>query len=75
MHLGCPFGTIYPEMVGFYVSPCDYCLEQTSEEPPCVSGCVRDAIAFREVDPAEQDVHIVDEHLAVIAPRWEKEKV
>ena len=72
---GCPFGTIYPEMVGFYVSPCDYCLEKTEEEPPCVSGCVRDAIAYREVDPAEQNVHIVDEHLAVIGPRWEKENV
>ena len=72
---GCPFGTIYPEMVGFYVSPCDYCIDRTAEEPPCVSGCVRDAITYREVDPEEPDVHIIDEHLAVIAPRWEKEKV
>jgi len=72
---GCPFGTIYPEMVGFYVSPCDYCLDRETEEPPCVSGCVRDAITYREVGPAEPNVHIIDEHLAVIAPRWEKEKV
>lgn len=72
---GCPFGTIYPEMVGFYVSPCDYCTDRAAEEPPCVSGCVRDAITFREVGPEEPDVHIIDEHLAVIAPRWEKEKV
>ena len=71
----CPFGTIYPEMVGFYVSPCDYCTERTTEEPPCVWGCVRDAINYREVDAAETDMHIIDEHLAVIAPRWEKEKV
>ena len=72
---GCPFGTIYPEMVGFYISPCDYCIDRNTDEPPCVSGCVRDAIRYREVDPAEADVHIVDEHLAVIAPKWEKEKV
>jgi Fe-S-cluster-containing dehydrogenase component len=74
---GCPFGTIYPEMVGFYVTPCDYCLGQISEAeaPPCVSGCVRDAIAYREVDPDEQDMHIIDEHFAVIGPAWEKEKV
>ena len=71
----CPFGTIYPEMVGFYASPCDYCLGRATEEPPCVSGCVQDAIAFREVKPSEQDMIIIDEHLAVIAPRWEKEKV
>jgi len=72
---GCPFGTIYPEMVGFYVSPCDYCLDRKTEEPPCVSGCVRDAITYREVAAAEPNVHIIDEHLAVIAPKWEKEKV
>ena len=71
----CPFGTIYPEMVGFYVTPCDYCIGRTQEEPPCVSGCVRDAITYREVNPAEQDMHVIDEHFAVIAPAWEKEKV
>lgn len=71
----CPFGTIYPEMVGFYVSPCDYCVGRTTAEPPCVSGCVRDAINYREVEPGEQNTHIIDEHLAVIAPQWEKEKV
>ena len=72
---GCPFGTIYAEMVGFYVSPCDYCLDRKTEEPPCVSGCVRDAITYREVAAAEPNLHIIDEHLAVIAPKWEKEKV
>jgi Fe-S-cluster-containing hydrogenase component 2 len=72
---GCPFGTIYPEMVGFYVNPCDYCNGRTAEEPPCVSGCVRDAIGYREVDPSEPNLHIIDDDFAVIAPRWEKEKV
>jgi Fe-S-cluster-containing dehydrogenase component len=62
-------------MVSFYVTPCDYCLGATTDEPPCVSTCVRDAIAYREVDPAEHHMHIIDEHFAVIAPRWEKEKV
>ena len=72
---GCPFGTIYPEMVGFYVSPCDYCLDRATDEPPCVEGCLRDAIEYREVNPDERDMHIIDEHLAVIAPKWEKERV
>ena len=72
---GCPFGTIYPEMVGFYVTPCDYCIDRPSKEPPCVWGCVNDAIAYREVDSNEQNMHIIDEHLAVIAPKWEKEQV
>lgn len=72
---GCPFGTIYPEMVGFYQAPCDYCLERTTEEPVCVSGCVKNAIAYRPVEPGERDLHIIDEHFAVIAPRWEREQV
>ena len=71
----CPFGTIYPDMVGFYVSPCDYCLDTAPAEPPCVSTCRREAIAYREVGPLESDVHTVDEHLSVLGPRWEKEKV
>lgn len=70
---GCPFGTIYPEMVGFYVTPCDYCIDSSTDQPPCVTGCVKDAIAFREVDPKEHNLHIIDEHLAAIAPKWEKE--
>lgn len=72
---GCPFGTIYPEMVGFYQTPCDYCLERTTEKPPCVSGCVKNAIDYREVKTEETDLHIIDEHFAVIAPRWEREQV
>ena len=71
----CPFGTIYPEMVGFYVSPCDYCIGRATEEPPCVSGCVKEAIAYREVDPGERNLHIIDDSFAVIAPRWDKESV
>jgi Fe-S-cluster-containing dehydrogenase component len=71
----CPFGTIYPEMVGYYVTPCDYCTRRSAEDPPCVRGCARNAITHREVDPAEEQTHIIDEYLAVIAPRWEKEKV
>ena len=52
---GCPFGTIYPEMVGFYQTPCDYCLDRTTEEPPCISGCVKHAIDYREVKTEEPE--------------------
>ena len=73
--VGCPFGTIYPEMVGFYSTPCDQCIETTTDQPPCVSGCIKDAIHYREVDPSEPNLHIIDEHLAAIAPKWERENV
>ena len=71
----CPFGTIYPEMVGFYVAPCDYCIDHTVDLPTCVSGCVKQAIAYREVGTGEPDVHIIDDHLAVIGHKWDKEEV
>ena len=71
----CPFGTIYPEMVGFYVSPCDLCVDEAADEPTCVTGCVRGAIEYREVSPHERDLHVIDDSLAVIAPRWDKESV
>ncbi len=70
---GCPFGTIYSEMVGFYVSPCAHCIDEG--EPPCVATCKQDAIRYREVHSEEPHVHVLDEHLAVIGPRWEKENV
>ena len=72
---GCPFGTIFPEMVGFYTTPCDHCIDTSRGEPPCVSGCVRDAITYRVVNAQEPDTHIIDDHLAVIGPQWEKENV
>lgn len=71
----CPFGTIYPEMVGFYVTPCDHCIDTAGGPPPCVSGCVKGAITYRVVDAGHRDLHIVDDHFAVIGPRWEREKV
>ena len=71
----CPFGTIYPEMVGFYVTPCDFCVGAALGEPLCAWGCVRDAITYREVDPNEHQMHLIGEHFAVIAPQWNKERV
>ncbi len=68
----CPFGTIYPDMVPFYVTPCDYCLGRVDGEPPCVRSCGRAALAYRDVDPAEPQMHIIDEHLAARSPKWIK---
>ena len=70
----CPFGTIYPDMLAFYETPCDYCLSQATGEPPCVSSCLKKGIEYREVGAEEEGVHIVDDHLAVRAPRWEKKE-
>ena len=72
----CPFGTIYPDALPFFVTRCDYCMGTSGKAPPCVATCEKGAIEFREVDEAEaEDIHIIGEHLAVKAPKWEKETV
>ena len=68
----CPFGTIYPDMLSFYVTPCDYCLTQHTVAPPCATSCREGAIQYRTVEPEEAGVHIVDERLAALAPKWVK---
>lgn len=68
----CPFGTIYPDMVGFYETPCNFCLGPNDEEPPCARSCSRGALAYREVDPEEPRLHIIDDHLAARSAKWIK---
>ena len=66
--IACPFGTIYMELVPFYSlsyeSSCQACLAETSA-PPCAASCPEGALQFRAVGPDEDDVHVVDQWLAV----------
>ena len=68
----CPFGTIYPDMVPFYVTPCDRCLGDSEEEPLCARTCGRGALGWREVEEDETSVHIIDGRLAARSARWVK---
>lgn len=68
----CPFGTIYPDLLSFYVTPCDGCDGLGDQEPRCVAGCTRGAIAFREVDEAEEGLHLLDDRLAIRARAWQR---
>ena len=68
----CPFGTIYTDMVPFYVTPCNYCLGSGEAEPPCARSCGRGALVYREVDPGEPRLHVLDDHLAVRSAKWVK---
>lgn len=75
----CPFGIIYPEQLGFYETPCDFCTGSLvgDAQPPCVGSCQRSAVAYREVDPQELErdprLHVIGEHLAVRATAWESD--
>ena len=71
----CPFGTIYTDMLPFYDVNCDACLETCDTEPLCVASCPHGALEFRDTDPSEMDIHIVDQHLAARAKGWIRREV
>ena len=66
----CPFGTIYPEMLGFYQAPCHGCRPDEGQAPPCVAGCARGALEYRALEPNEPGVYVIDGFLAARAERW-----
>jgi Fe-S-cluster-containing dehydrogenase component len=68
----CPFGTIGSDLLAFYVTPCDCCLDRRDEPPACVAGCRHGAISYREVEEGEEDLHLVDRHLAVRTRAWQR---
>ncbi len=70
----CPFGTIYPDMVSFYVTPCDYCLKRRDDEPPCATTCGHGAIEYLETDRDDARVHVIDDYLAARSRRWLKQE-
>lgn len=71
--VACPFGTILPELVAFYVVPCDRCASATNgTAPPCAGSCTGGALEWRETADDEPDLHVLSEPLAVRAVRWRK---
>lgn len=69
----CPFGTIYPELLPFYVTQCDLCLKLKGKTPECVLTCSKKALSYEEVkeDPSKE-IFIIGDNLAVRAPKWSK---
>lgn len=68
----CPFGTIYPELLPYKFSACDFCIDRVKEEAPlCVRSCPYGALRYEEVgeDVAEGIYHIGD-RLAVRSHHW-----
>jgi len=67
--IACPFGTIYMELLPYYAmsyeTSCGSCLaDLDAQAPDCASSCPEGALEFREVDPSETDVYMVDDKLA-----------
>jgi len=72
----CPFGTIYPDTVPFYVTKCDFCMTRIEGVPPCVPACINRAVEYRDVEESEKDaIYVLSDHLAIRAPKWDKKDV
>ena len=73
--LACPFGTLYPEIVPYLSSRCDYCLGRSEGKmPECVNTCPLKAVQFIEVEESkEKDIYLIGDNLAVHLVPWRKE--
>jgi Fe-S-cluster-containing hydrogenase component 2 len=71
--VACPFGTIYAELLPFYslswASACRACLA-AGDVPACVATCAQGALKWREVEPGEAGVRVIDEFLAARTRPW-----
>jgi len=72
--IGCPFGTIFPELVPYLTTGCDYCQNRLAEDekPLCVQSCPPGAIEYREVTEKEETTTVSPDTIAGIATSWQK---
>ena len=74
--LACPFGTIFPEVINYITSKCDYCLNQLQQdpdyEPVCVKTAPKGTFSMRTIDAedAKQHVYFSGAHLAIKSQSW-----
>jgi Fe-S-cluster-containing dehydrogenase component len=67
--MACPFGTIYEDLVPFASSVCDLCAGrlERDEKPLCVRTCEDGSVDYREVQPGEGLVEIVQNIMVRVA--------
>lgn len=74
--LACPFGTIFPEIINYITSKCDYCLNQLEHNPDYKPACVITApdktfmiIELDSEDP-KNNLFFIGDRLAVRSRSW-----
>lgn len=78
--LACPFGTIFPEVINYVTSKCDYCLNQLNKNEDFIPACVRTApegtLTIKEIESENPKEHIyfAGEYLAVRSQNWLKKE-
>lgn len=78
--LACPFGTIFPEVINYVSSKCDFCLNKLEEypdySPACVSTAPLNSFTIKEFEKEEPErsIFFAGEHLAVKSRSWRKKE-
>jgi len=73
----CPYGTIYPELVPFLVSNCDFCIDRRSkkDEPLCIKSCPHGALSLKSGDAKpDENTFLAGDNLIVHSTHWDREK-
>jgi len=72
----CPFGVIYPELIPFLISRCDFCIGRLTEDekPICLEGCAHGGLKYGEFEEnkAERIYRISDNLLVRSDYKWER---
>lgn len=71
--LACPFGTIYPDIVGYLQQGCDFSEGRVAkgDVPLCVKTCPYDALKYGEFEEKpEENIYLAGDHLAVRTTHW-----
>lgn len=78
--LACPFGTIFPQVINYVTTHCDYCLNQLADNPDYVPLCAKTAppntfqmLEIEANNPKKQSFFVGD-HLAIKSPNWRKKE-
>ena len=75
--LACPFGTIYPEVIPYLVSKCDFCIDRADgKKPVCLPSCPYGALKYGVFRKAEKEnKYLVGENLLVhLTTPWKKKE-
>jgi Fe-S-cluster-containing dehydrogenase component len=74
--VACPFGVIYPQIVEYASTMCDYCADRCDDAhaPVCVKSCPHGALDWREVkeDPSTDIYAVRDGAFFVHTVKWKK---
>lgn len=70
----CPFGTIYPDILSYKTSQCDYCIGRNKDKPPlCVETCKDNILQWMDAEEDEsKNIYKVSDKLLVYSLKWKK---